>query len=227
MTITYTRRFRFPVPDFTTAPWHAQFATLCDAIDAAVFNAVVATSTVVWDNSLPFTVGQMATDPDDGSLWVVSVDHTSAAAPTTFAQDRLAHPTFWSTPFILEVTTGYNLVADGAGAILTPGLKAYLPVHFDCTIVGVKIFGDQAGSVVVDIYKCAQTDFDAGATHPVVADSITAAAKPTISGGTRMSDTLLVGWDTILEAGDVLAINIDSVATFRQITVTIEVRREL
>jgi hypothetical protein len=34
-------------------------------------------------------------DAADGSSWDVNVAHTSAAAPTTFAQDRAAHPTYW------------------------------------------------------------------------------------------------------------------------------------
>lgn len=49
-----------------------------------------------WQNAHAYAVGQLALDTGDGNFYMVAVAHTSAALPTTFTQDRVAHPTFWT-----------------------------------------------------------------------------------------------------------------------------------
>jgi len=51
-----------------------------------------------WANNThytPFDNPRRRYDAADGSSWDCNTDHTSAAAPTTFAQDRAAHPDYW------------------------------------------------------------------------------------------------------------------------------------
>lgn len=45
MTTTLTQHFHFGIPDFTTSPWHADFAALVNAIDTVLYNTVVAPTT--------------------------------------------------------------------------------------------------------------------------------------------------------------------------------------
>ena len=49
-----------------------------------------------WINSTNYTVGQILLDPTDSSMRQCLVSHTSAAYPTTFAQDRANNPTYWT-----------------------------------------------------------------------------------------------------------------------------------
>jgi hypothetical protein len=51
-----------------------------------------------WKNSTPYQIGNLAVDTAAQTVWQVAVVHTSAASPTTFASDRTAHPTFWTSP---------------------------------------------------------------------------------------------------------------------------------
>jgi len=48
-----------------------------------------------WANSTDYKAADLAKDTTDSTYWVCAVAHTSAAAATTFAQDRAANPTYW------------------------------------------------------------------------------------------------------------------------------------
>ena len=126
-----------------------------------------------------------------------------------------------------EVNTAIEFVIDEGGLVLNSGVKGYLEIPFDATILTVSLLGDQSGSVVVDIWKCSYTAFDAGATAPTVADSITSASPPTIATGTKSRDTSLTGWTTSVDSGDVLAFVVDSNSNFTRVTVSLGVERLL
>lgn len=101
-------------PDFNVVTWHDQingnFTTL-DAILAGLFGNLTGT----WENSRAYTVGQLAADPELGSLWQVSTAHTSAASGT-FAADRAgAASGKWVQ--VLATTTKNVRVVTAAGAV--------------------------------------------------------------------------------------------------------------
>jgi len=48
-----------------------------------------------WANHTAYVVDDVRKDTAASTLWRCVVEHTSAVAPTTFAQDRTANPTFW------------------------------------------------------------------------------------------------------------------------------------
>jgi hypothetical protein len=120
---------------------------------------------------------------------------------------------------------GLEFIIDGAGATITTGVKGYLQVPFACVITEASMLADQSGSIVVEIDRCTYANFDAGTTHPVSADKITASAPPTISSTTKSDDTTLVGWTTSLAAGDILAYRVNSVATVQRVTVILRALR--
>jgi hypothetical protein len=97
---------------------------------------------------------------------------------------------------------------DGNGSVFPIGLIEYIEVPFKCQINRVTLLADKTGSVTIDIWKCSFAQFDGGATHPVVADSITASAAPAIVSNTDYQDDVLTGWNTNIDAGDVLAFNV-------------------
>jgi hypothetical protein len=114
-------------------------------------------------------------------------------------------------------------VMDGVGSVIPAGMQGYLEIDFAGTITKATLLADQVGSIVVDIFKCTYSQFDASGTHPVVGDSITASSKPTISSGTKYQDATLTGWTTALVSGTVLGFNVNSASTITRLTVTLEV----
>jgi len=123
------------------------------------------------------------------------------------------------------VTIGVGVVIDGGGEAISTGLYCWIQFPYNCTIKSVTLLGDQAGAIVVDIWKCSYADFDQS-THPVDGDSITSASPPTISAsGVKAEDSTLTSWTTAITAGDILAFNVDSCTTIERCTLTIVVEK--
>ncbi|TPI86369.1 hypothetical protein [Mesorhizobium sp. B2-8-9] len=110
-------------------------------------------------------------------------------------------------------------VIDGGGAAITTGIKGDLPIPFACTIIEADVLADQVGSIVIDIWKNTYANFP-----PTVANTITAAAKPTLASAAKAQDATLTGWTTAIAAGDILRFNVDSAATLTRVTIAIKVR---
>jgi hypothetical protein len=113
-----------------------------------------------------------------------------------------------------------NLIIEGLGSPIPTGIAGDLQVDFNCTILSATLLADQSGDIVVDVWKDSYANFP-----PTVADTITAAAKPTISGSNKSQDVTLTGWTTSISAGDILRFNVDSVATIERCTLALKVRR--
>jgi hypothetical protein len=111
-------------------------------------------------------------------------------------------------------------IIDGLGSPITAGIKGDLRVGFPCTITKASLLASPIGSVVVDIWKD-----NYGAFPPTVADSITAAAKPTIVADDQYEDAVLTGWTTAILLGDTLRYNIDSASTVTKLTVLLDVQK--
>lgn len=123
-----------------------------------------------------------------------------------------------AVPSILDATI--NIVIDGGGVVLTTGIKVDLIVDFACTILSATLLADVSGSIVLDIWKDTYSNYP-----PTVADTITAAAKPTLSGAIKSQDTTLTGWTTTIVAGNTIRVNVDSVATVTRVLLALKVRR--
>jgi hypothetical protein len=96
MTLTYTKNYRFPKTDFMSEPWIQGIWDSFDAIDSLMYGQAASNGTSIWQNSYQYNLGLQVIDSVDSSTWVCVTSHTSAASPTTFAQDRAAHPTYWN-----------------------------------------------------------------------------------------------------------------------------------
>jgi hypothetical protein len=134
-----------------------------------------------------------------------------------------------------EISVGAGLQFTSAGSVqlspnqrlraislVLPAMAANLKqdyiVPFACTITRVTVLADVVGSCVLDIWKAAYGSFP-----PVVGNSITAAAKPTISSVQKYQDAVLTGWTKSIAANDVLRVNVDSVTTIGRVTLCLEV----
>jgi hypothetical protein len=124
------------------------------------------------------------------------------------APDKLA-----ASKYAASLNGQVTVTFEGDASVLTTGAyKVYVPIPYDGTITGVQLLADQSGSVVVDIWKDTYANFP-----PTVADTITASAKPTLSGAQKSVDTTLTGWTVAITNGDILEFNIDSVATITKL----------
>jgi hypothetical protein len=117
-------------------------------------------------------------------------------------------------------TTNLCLIKSSNGVALAAGIIGDIEVHHAATITAVTMLADQSGSAVVDIWKDSYANFP-----PTVADTITAAAKPTISAATKSTDSTLTGWTTSVAAGDILRFNLDSVATITRLGIFLTIKR--
>lgn len=90
--------------------------------------------------------------------------------------------------------------------VITAGVrKAYMVVPVDGTITKHEFFSDVNCSAVLDLWKENYAGFP-----PTVADTITASAKPTLSGAKKVTDATLAGWTLAVSAGDKILPNVDS-----------------
>ncbi len=110
-------------------------------------------------------------------------------------------------------------IIDGGGAAITTGEKGHLEIPFKCEIQQVELLGDQSGSIVIDIWKDTY-----GAFPPIDADSITDSAPPTITTAQKSQDSTLTGWTKTINAGDILAFNVDSVTDIERVTLILKVK---
>jgi|GEM_PF-1702188 len=110
----------------------------------------------------------------------------------------------------------YEFIIDGGGVAITTGVKGdlYFPDAF--TITGVVMLADQSGSIVVDLWEDTYANYP-----PVVGDTITASAKPTISSTTKSKDTTLTGWTAAVAADSTIRFNVDSATTVTRVVVAL------
>lgn len=106
-----------------------------------------------------------------------------------------------------------GITIDGGGSAITTGVKGFSSVPVSGTIVRARMMADQSGSAVIDVWKDIFANYP-----PTVADTITAAAKPTLSTQDHSDDTTLTGWTTAVTAGDVLGFKVDSATTVTRVT---------
>lgn len=118
--VAQTQNFKLFLPEFDRKAWHQYANKNFQSIDAILTTYLDVGNIVgVWDNSTSYHVGERAIDPEVGQVFECAAANTSAPSPATFAEDRVANPTFWTS---LAVT------ARGLGAWL-PG-TLYQPNDF-------------------------------------------------------------------------------------------------
>lgn len=112
-------------------------------------------------------------------------------------------------------------VDSGSSTPIVPGGTIYLPApKFKCIIMGWTMIGDQSsGSAVIDIWKAAYP------TIPTVANTITAAAKPTLTAQQINRATSVPTWTTALSEEDTLAFHVDSASGHTKLTLSVSVGR--
>ena len=131
-----------------------------------------------------------------------------------------------SSSLIFTVFDAFEFVIDGTGLAVTSGFKGVLQAPYYGTISQATLLADQTGTIVVNVYKCTQLQYDGGVTHPTVGDKITSSTPPTITGSTKSQDNTLSGWTTIFNAGDIFGFNVDSTSgVIQRVLISLRVTR--
>ena len=78
-------------------------------------------------------------------------------------------------------------------------------IPYGCTITGVRMYSDASTTTVLDVWVDTYANYEA-----TVADTIVAAANPTITAAIKSEDTTLTGWTTTLTKGSHIIVNVDS-----------------
>ncbi len=112
---TYTPFLRLAKPPFDSIPWDQAINGDMDIIDAFIQRYMFVPNYVgQWMNSTAYLSGQSALDVSNGVVYQAQVTHTSATLPTTFVQDRLAHPNYWVVTTNVASPSVVITVADAA-----------------------------------------------------------------------------------------------------------------
>ncbi|MFN7019897.1 MAG: hypothetical protein ACK4WH_01040 [Phycisphaerales bacterium] len=111
----------------------------------------------------------------------------------------------------VAIGDGVNVVPAGSYAVINKAPYA-------CTIKSWRLTSDVSGSAVIDIWKDTYANYP-----PTVADTITAAAKPTLSSAQKNESSTLTGWTTSISAGDALIFKVDSCSTCTRLYLTLDV----
>jgi len=165
------------------------------------------------DRSGSYPDGHPRTTDHDGREQINASDASQDMSLVTLRQLRAFTPTgggeiTWEDVGVTSSVTflsTLDVVMDGTGLPLVTGVKGDISIDFDCTIAYWTLLADQAGSVVVDIWKDTLANYP-----PTVADTITGSAKPTLTSADHGRSSSLTGWTTGINAGDTLRFNIDS-----------------
>jgi hypothetical protein len=166
-----------------------------------------------------------------GTAFALIVIQTTApaAGPATFEFDSISLVRVAKLTGAFDVTGtlpianvaarsgSITYVIDGAGSVVTTGIKGQLSIPNNCTITGWVITADQSGSAVVDILHSTYSGFP-------TTSSIAGTDKPTLSSAQKNQDSALSGWgSTALSAGDILQFDVDSCSTCTRLIVTLNV----
>lgn len=93
-----------PTPNIHLQPINANRRTWAEIMNdnLILIDAVIGTYFVVqnlqgaWQNSTTYAVGDSVVDETTAAVFQCQVPHVSAALPTTFLEDRIANPSYWT-----------------------------------------------------------------------------------------------------------------------------------
>ncbi len=151
------------------------------------------------------------------SLYVESAVTASIVSASQFIGMATSASNAISSSYFSENKT-FGITIDGGGSAITTGVKGDLVVPFSGIVTGWYLVADQAGSIVIDVWK------DTYANTPDSGDSIAGSEKPTLSSAIVNSDINLSSWTPTFSTADRFRFNVDSVSTVTRVTLILHAR---
>jgi hypothetical protein len=105
-----------------------------------------------------------------------------------------------------DLTRTINYVVDNGSSPMTIGDKGSLSIEVSGVIQSWVIVADKISNLLIDIKKCSYADY------PDLI-SICGSSRPSLSNQNKNTDNLLSGWNTILNAGDILNYEVINTST--------------
>ncbi len=116
-----------------------------------------------------------------------------------------------------DLTRTINYVVDNGSTPMTPGDKGYLSIDVSGVIESWVLVSDKIGNIVLDIKKSTYSDYP----NTV---SICGLSKPSLVTQTKNTDNLLVGWNKIINAGDILSYEVISASQISKFSISLKVK---
>lgn len=112
---------------------------------------------------------------------------------------------------------GVQAVFDGGGGVVAVGAYCDIRVPYAFLLNKVTVLADVAGSLVVDVRVGSFAAYP-----PTGADSIVAAAPPSLAGTNKSEDTALTGWTKQVAAGAVMRFVVTACSGIGRATLILE-----
>ena len=191
------------------------------SIQAYADKLVVANTNLTFDAVGPFSIrlrinGSNVLEAVAGSI--------SLSGQTNLVADNGSYLTYNGVAIATTITNSFGIHLDGGGLVLATGLAGYSTIVNGGTIQSCVMLADQTGSAIVDIWRCTYGQFDAGSTHPVAGDKITATAPPTIISALK-STNALTGWNLSVTNGDVIAWSVTACTNITKLDISVTTTR--
>lgn len=216
----------------TTIPTIAEVLDAGDTLDVGQLIQGNDTSTYVTLDNGFYT--EYSSGPNSGSIFLertidlvssgtVSLDgivvnvNNSKIVNLTTASNPLDAVNLGQLSNTQKVSFGFG--ADGSGGTLLVGTPTYLVMDHSGTITQWDIVGNTAGTAIFDIWKSTNQ------TLPTVANTIVASAKPTVGSASYATSIGLTGWGVTYSAGDIYGFNIDSIAAFTKVNLSLRANK--
>lgn len=152
----------------------------------------------------------------------MAVKHAFTNPKSDGADHTVTRPSDWNADHVVDASI--VAVFDGGASAITGTPEVDVSVPFGGTITGWTLLADASGSAVIDIWKTSYANYAPG-THPVVGDSITASALPTLSSAVKATDSTLTGWTKTIAANDILRFHLNSSAVVKRLELTVTYTR--
>lgn len=194
--------------------------------EQSAINTINANSALI-ETASDNTLSRDGTSPNQ---MLASLDMNSFRILNTVDAINLSEPpTYRQLLNLINAATGFDPLNTvvlfnmyGNGSVLPTGSLSQtdISIPFNCQITSWTLLADQTGSMVIDLWKD-----NYGNYPPTVADTITAAAKPTLSSALKNTNSTLTGWTVTITAGDTIRFNIDSVSSITRAVLALSLRK--
>ena len=133
---------------------------------------------------------------------------------------RFKH-TPWQPVGLDEEVRVFGCMVEGGGGDILPGTLGYMIAPFSATVIGWDIIAEQVGDIIFDVWLAPWLG-----PYPGNPNTITGTGKPTLTFGMKAKSDDVTGWtQRLINRGEVLGFEVESVNNLMKATLTVRVLR--